>query len=71
MTEFEKGYHTALKEISNPMNVIAENWNPPRCPRCGESYGDFEPCNDGSYIRARSMKRCPFCGQKLNWSCVI
>ena len=65
--EFEKGYQQALKEISYPMAVITEEWNPSVCPRCNESFYDFEPCFDGYYNRASNLDRCPFCGQRLDW----
>lgn len=64
---YDKGYKQALKDINTPKKVIQENWSPSECPRCGKSYCDYEPCNDGYYKRARSLERCPYCGQKLEW----
>lgn len=65
--EFMKGYQQALKDINRPMAVITEKWNPSMCPRCKESFYDFEPCFDGYYNRATNLDRCPFCGQRLDW----
>lgn len=68
MTDYERGYQQALEDMNQPMNVIAEKWSPSECPRCGKDYYTFEPCDDGYYQRATTMERCPFCGQKLDWS---
>lgn len=65
--DYRKGYEQALKDINKPRMVIQENWNPSECPRCKESFSDYEPCNDGYYKRAYSLERCPYCGQKLKW----
>lgn len=70
MTEYERGYHRALEDINHPMRVVTEKWNPSSCPRCGEGFQEYEPCDDGYYKRAVTMDRCPFCGQKLDWSAV-
>ena len=70
MTEYEHGYLRALEDINRPMAVVAEKWNPSSCPRCGESFDEYEPCNDGWYKRAVSLERCPFCGQRLDWEYV-
>lgn len=67
MTEFENGYSQALKDINQPMHVVTEDWNPSECPRCGESFAEFEPCDDGYYDRSESLERCPCCGQRLCW----
>lgn len=67
-TEYERGYRRAFEDINRPMAVVAEQWNPSGCPRCEQSYDDFEPCDDGYYKRATTMERCPFCGQKLDWN---
>jgi len=67
-SDFDKGYQQALVDIGKPMAVIAKNWNPSICPRCKESFSDFEPCFDGYYNRATNLDRCPFCGQRLDWS---
>ena len=66
-SDFDKGYQQALTDISKPIMVIAKNWNPSMCPRCKESFSEFEPCFDGYYNRATSLDRCPFCGQRLDW----
>lgn len=65
MTEYERGYQRALEDINRPMAVVAEKWDPSECPRCGESFSNYEPCDDGYYTRATNMDRCPFCGQRL------
>lgn len=70
MTDYERGYRQALEDINRPMCVVAEKWNPSECPRCEHSFSDYEPCDDGYYIRAITLDRCPFCGQKLDWSVV-
>lgn len=64
---YQKGYQQALADINIPQQVIQENWNPSKCPRCYTSFHDYEPCDDGYYKRAQSLERCPFCGQKLEW----
>lgn len=67
MTEYERGYNQALKDINRPMIVVIKEWSPSECPRCGHGFSDFEDCNDGYYRRATTMQRCPYCGQKLDW----
>ena len=67
MDDYKRGYEQALKNINTPMSVITENWNPSECPRCGEDFSDYEPCDDGYYDRATHLERCPYCGQKLYW----
>jgi len=67
MDDYKRGYEQALKNINTPMSVITENWNPSECPRCGEDFSDYEPCDDGYYDRATGLERCPYCGQKLDW----
>lgn len=67
-SDYDQGYQQALADISKPMAVIAKNWNPSVCPRCKQSMSDFEPCFDGYYNRATNLDRCPFCGQRLDWS---
>lgn len=70
MNEYERGYQQAVEDINRPMVVVAERWNPSACPRCGKSFVDYEPCDDGYYDRATNLYRCPYCGQKLDWSVV-
>lgn len=65
MTDYERGYKQAMQDINTPMDVIIEEWEPSRCPRCG-GYFD-EDCNDGYYLRALSLKQCPHCCQRLRW----
>lgn len=65
--DYMSGYEQALKDINTPMKTIQEQWNPSKCPRCKQSFFDYEPCNDGYYQRAYSLERCPYCGQKLEW----
>ena len=60
-------YQRALDDINKGMEVITENWNPSKCPRCKRSFSDYEPCDDGYYDRATNLERCPYCGQKLDW----
>lgn len=66
-TEYMRGFSQALKEINTPMPVDIEAWSPSKCPRCGESFVKFEPCDDGYYNRAEGLGRCPYCGQTLCW----
>lgn len=70
MTEYERGYARALEDINRSMCVVAERWKPSKCPRCEHSFDDYEECNDGYYNRAKSLERCPYCGQKLDWDVV-
>lgn len=70
MSDFQRGYAQALEDINRPMCVVAKKWNPSECPRCGRSFDDYEDCDDGYYLRARGLERCPYCGQKLDWSVV-
>lgn len=65
--EWNNGYQVALEEINIPMETITEDWCPSVCPRCGEAFFDYEPCDDGYYTRAISMSRCPHCGQRIFW----
>lgn len=69
--DFQKGYAQALEDINRPMCVVAEKWNPFECPRCGklffDGYGDYD---NRYYLMARELERCPYCGQKLDWSVV-
>lgn len=64
---YRRGYEQALKDINKPMSVVVKNWSPSRCPRCKRSFESFELCFDGYYRRAKSMERCPYCGQTLDW----
>ena len=62
------GYQKALDEINIPMYVIIPGtWTHSECPRCRESFMDYEENDDGYITRCESMERCPFCGQKLKW----
>ena len=71
MPDFQRGYAQALADINRPMCVVAEKWNPFECPRCGRLFFDgYENYDDGYYWRARELERCPYCGQKLDWSVV-
>lgn len=70
MDEYKRGYQRALEDINMPMAVVADRWKPSACPRCNESFADYERCNDGYYKRAVNLYRCPFCGQKLDWDVV-
>lgn len=70
MSDFQRGYAQALADINRPMCVVAEKWNPSECPRCGRSFAGYENYGDGYYWRARELERCPYCGQKLDWSVV-
>lgn len=65
--EYQKGYAQALQDINTPMLVIQEDWNPSQCPRCKTRYFEEEDCDDGYYQRAYALKRCPYCGQRLEW----
>lgn len=67
MNDYQKGYEQALKDINTPVKVIQKDWNPSQCPKCKESYDDYEECDDGYYDRAYGLERCPYCGQKLEW----
>ena len=67
MDDYKRGYEQALKDINMPMSVIMKNWNTSECPRCGEVFSDYKPCDDGYYDRAAYLERCPYCGQKLYW----
>lgn len=70
LSDFQLGYARALEDINRPMCVVAEKWNPSECPRCGNSFDAYEDCNDGYYQRAHGLERCPYCGQRLDWSVV-
>lgn len=65
--EYNKGYSQALKDINKPMQMIIEKWEPSVCPRCKETFSEYEPCHDGYYVRASTLERCPYCGQKIIW----
>ena len=65
---YEIGYKDAIMELNTPIDMITINWNPSECPRCHNSFVDYEPCNDGFYDRATSLERCPYCGQKISWN---
>jgi len=67
MDEFEKGYQQAMLEINTPMLMIMENWESSQCPRCKESFHDYEKCDDGYWDRATGLERCPYCGQRIKW----
>lgn len=66
---FRRGYKQALKDINTPVPPITEKWEHSICPRCKESFADYEDNNDGDVIRAH-LERCPFCGQRLNWDSI-
>ena len=70
MDAYKRGYQRALEDINMPMAVVADRWKPSACPRCNESFADYEQCDDGYYKRAVNLYRCPFCGQKLDWDVV-
>ena len=70
LSDFQRGYAQALEDINRPMCVIAEKWNPSECPRCGRSFEGYEDFDNGYYLRAQGLERCPYCGQKLDWSVV-
>lgn len=57
-----------LQEINTPRKMITKNWEPSVCPRCNESFSDYEECDDGYYQRAYALQRCPYCGQKIKWT---
>lgn len=67
MRYYRKGYQQALKDINTPKKVVVKPWQPSECPQCKNSFYEFEPCNDGYYTRCKSMMRCLFCGQMLDW----
>lgn len=64
---FAEGYTAAIAVLNTPHKVICESWNPSMCPRCGHTFEEYEPCHDGYYDRAKSLSRCPHCGQRLDW----
>lgn len=57
-----------LALYQKPILVIQEKWSASACPRCKESFFDYEKCDDGYYTRASSLERCPYCGQNLTWN---
>lgn len=65
--QYKLGYQQALKDINNPMKMIMPKWGSSECPRCGNVFYEYETCNDGFYKRAKSLDRCPYCGQKIEW----
>lgn len=65
--EFRAGYSQALKDLNTPMVPVQTAWTHSKCPRCGESFAEFEENDDGYVTRCTTMLRCPFCGQKLAW----
>ena len=48
-----------------PVKVIIRDWNPAKCPTCGEKLG--EDLGDGYYKNYTSQKRCFACAQVLDW----
>lgn len=68
--EYEKGYRKALEDINRPMCVVPSQQKPSSCPRCSKSFLTTSLATMGITNRPRSMNRCPFCGQKLDWDAV-
>lgn len=64
---FADGYTAAIAALNTPHYAICDSWKPSMCPRCGQTFEEYEPCHDGYYDRAKSLSRCPYCGQRLNW----
>lgn len=65
--DFTAGYTAAISVLNTPRKVICDSWNPSMCPRCSHTFEEYEPCHDGYYDRAKSLSRCPYCGQRLDW----
>lgn len=62
-----KSLQKQIDQYQEPMLVFQTMWSPSQCPRCYMHFGNYEDCNDGYYKRACSLKRCPYCGQKIKW----
>lgn len=45
--------------------VIIKPWEPCKCPTCDKELS--ESVGDGYYKHYYYLKRCPECGQRLNW----
>lgn len=65
---FADGYTAAIAALNTPHYVICDSWNPSMCPQCNHTFEEYEPCHDGYYDRAKSLSRCPYCGQRLDWN---
>lgn len=46
--------------------VIRKPWQPCECPTCNKELS--ESVGDGYYKHYYYLKRCPECGQKIDWS---
>ena len=62
---YAKGYEQAMRDINKPVYVKYEKYEPGYCPKCGESFWEYEKCVDGQWFRNLKMTRCPECGQKI------
>lgn len=52
-------------EKDKSKKVVINQWEPCKCPTCGKELS--KSVGDGYYKHYYYLKRCPKCGQKLNW----
>ena len=52
-------------EKQNPKKIIIRNWRPTFCPTCGHELSTS--LGDGYYKYPTFLKRCPNCGQAIQW----
>ena len=53
-------------EKTKEKKVIRNPWQPCECPTCNKELS--ESVGDGYYKHYYYLKRCPECGQKIDWS---
>ena len=52
-------------EKQKPKKIIIRDWNPTKCPTCGHELSTS--LGDGYYKHPTFLKRCPKCGQTIQW----
>lgn len=52
-------------EKQKPKKIIIRDWNPTKCPTCGHELSTS--LGDGYYKHPTFLKRCPECGQAIQW----
>lgn len=67
--QYLRGYRQAILDINTPKPVVIPGrYENSVCPQCGKDFNELEENMDGIPARAVGLTRCPYCGQKLDWT---
>lgn len=67
--QYMQGYRQAIRDINTPKPIIVPGkYENSVCPQCGKDFDELEENMDGIPARAVGLTRCPYCGQKLDWT---